>query len=44
MILNNFKDIGPEYMSMCEEGWENEVISDEISSLIVGRTPLHIAA
>jgi ankyrin repeat and MYND domain-containing protein 1 len=41
---NASSDIGSEYKSMCEEGWENETISDELTGLLSGRTPLHIAA
>lgn len=40
---NASADIGNEYLSMSEEGWKNEIPSDEISDLVVGRTPLHIA-
>ncbi len=29
---------------MCEEGWENDILSDELNGLVMGRTPLHIAA
>ncbi|CAF0708033.1 unnamed protein product [Brachionus calyciflorus] len=40
---NASSDMGNEYLSMSEEGWKNEIVSDEIANLIVGRTPLHIA-
>lgn len=40
---NACADTGSEYLSMCEEGWENDRPSDELEGLICGRTPLHIA-
>ena len=40
---NASADVAGEYLSMCEEGWQSEILSDEIAGLVGGRTPLHIA-
>ena len=40
---NAASDISTEYLSMCEEGWGKDRISEELDGLVVGRTPLHIA-
>ncbi len=40
---NQSADLNDEYLSMCETGWQNETVSNEIKDLCVGRTPLHIA-
>ncbi len=40
---NYTADVGEEYTSMCEEGWANEKISEELDGLVVGRSPLHVA-